>query len=1016
MRLKSLSLIFLALIGIPLPTYSICNHNRVIGNQLNLFGDDNAILTELPFEFPYFCNNYTKLGISINGIVIPTNGNTAPLGWTVYTNIDLPSASAPNNFIAPFWDDIITKGMTAKSIYTYHTNSTFVVQWSDMYFYRYPTLPLGTFQCLLHSNGTIEFIYVYLMGSSTAFGNEATIGIENSEGNLGIRFSYNQALLDTGKHLLFKPSYCATYNMIIDYLTDDEITQITFDGLPTDPHIIVPLQGQGFMVGSIVEFIWNSNHTTFYNFYLARDSRFSNIVYTSSNTNRKNINYTLELTGTYYWKIAACNNLGCTSSCLMNFEIIQNQAPPQYPTFPMPPSPQPPSPPPPSPEPPSPNHPSPPPPYPPPPSPPPPSPEPPSPSPPSPPPPYPPPPSPPPPSPVPPSPPPPNPPSPSPPYYYIDSTYDVLFIEPNNYVTYEYNPSIHATAFYVLQSNNVQIAIQNLTSPIESTCNITDIITIRDNLGEIFVNTTDLNGFCRISHMNFDLDLFRDQVKPLIILQSKYVISNLIPLQCNEACKINTNILNTVSIKQNNVSKPFKHIWDGKTLFIIPENIEYGEVLVNIPKLFTDIYGSNVNDEQSLQLYNIDKEKYTSITDGLQYTINAIIGSLFIVVLALSSASISSSVMIIPKIITRYQWIKMKSGLLLPNYPVNFKMITQSNKWIMLANSLPFSTSLDTAYNSFTNKVVFKDIKDDAINAYEDAQNLFISEDPWLQLIKICFWGSIILLPLIIIHIGLYLVNKHITKKKYLIGPFAFPIFQLSIYLYLFNIIVNVCGNILSSIDDITRTALVTTAILILFPLAFFIMSAYCIHKYISNKVISYESNEWKGKETHIRIYELLGGDRIRYICNSEYKTLSYILLILTKNIVVIFLLSSFNPSDNQNGTKQVFSIIGLFVLHLILITIFNPYENIKFTFIEGSMIVLELITYICSAALLYISDLSIIEKIGTLMTGIEFGCLGIIIIDHVIEISPKLYRYINKCKTNISNNNEQQQAPTGVA
>lgn len=960
MRLKSLSLMLLILTDIH-TTYSSCNNNRINGNQLNLFGDDNAIIEPLSFEFPYFCNNYTKLGISINGILIPTYGNISPHGLTVFTNIDIPNTNSPNNYIAPFWDDIITKGMISKSIYTYHTNNYFIVQWSDMYFYRYPTVPLGTFQCILHSNGTIEFVYISLMGSSTSFGNEATIGIENNVGNSGLKFSFNQPSLDIGKHIIYYPIGCS-YNMSISQIDDDNIRQITFDGLPTDPIILEPLYQQNFNIGSIIYFSWDSNVSNYYNFYLSRDSRFSNIVHTFSNSNRRNINYYIDLPGIYYWKIAACNNYGCTSSCLLSFEIIPLS--PSPPNHPSPPSPNPPSPL----YPPSPNPPS------------------------------------------PPYPPSPNPPSPSP---------FLMYIETNMYIRYVINPYFYEDEFYVIYTNidtntinykqeYIRIIIHNYSlSTLQSSCNISDIIVRNETIGEVLIDVTNLNGFCRVSYISSKINLFRDQLIPVVIIPNRYIINDIIPLQTNEICKINLNAVTYLKIIQNNISKLFTHYWDGKTFFILPDDITYGEVYVNVPKLFNDLYGSNSNEEISFQLYNADINKYTSIKNGLQYTLDALIGFIFIIQIIFSILSISSSSTIIIKIISRYQFIKMKSGLALPIYPLNFFIITQSNKWLMLENTLPFSTGYDYDYNYnvYTNGLKdIQDIKEDVVSKYQDSISIFTSDDPWLQLIKICFWSAVILVPIIIIHSVLFYINKKLSTKKYFNGILDFPVFQLFLYLYIFNIVFKVCCNILSSIDDVLKTAFTATTILILFPILLLCISIYYIHKYISKQVITYESNEWKGTDKNIRIFEMLGGDKICYIYNSEYITLIYVVFLLIKNITVIALLSCFSEGSKY-GDRQIYSILSIHCINLILIFILNPYQNKKYTIIEVILIFLDIATYICSSVLLYISDFYIIEKIGYLMTGIEFGCLGIVISDHFIEIIPKIWNFGKIYISNIMNN-----------
>ena len=91
MRLKSLFFYFFLISS----SHACLNTQWLTGTPLNIQGDDLAIQVNLPRQFSYMCHDYSNIGVSINGLI--TFGNTFPHpGWTVFTNINLPSTVPPN--------------------------------------------------------------------------------------------------------------------------------------------------------------------------------------------------------------------------------------------------------------------------------------------------------------------------------------------------------------------------------------------------------------------------------------------------------------------------------------------------------------------------------------------------------------------------------------------------------------------------------------------------------------------------------------------------------------------------------------------------------------------------------------------------------------------------------------------------------------------------------------------------------------------------------------------------------
>ncbi len=53
------------------------------------------------FTFTFFGNNYSQFYVSANGLVLFSDPDEF-----YNTEINIPSASTPNNYIAPFWDNL----------------------------------------------------------------------------------------------------------------------------------------------------------------------------------------------------------------------------------------------------------------------------------------------------------------------------------------------------------------------------------------------------------------------------------------------------------------------------------------------------------------------------------------------------------------------------------------------------------------------------------------------------------------------------------------------------------------------------------------------------------------------------------------------------------------------------------------------------------------------------------------------------------------------------------------------
>ncbi len=166
---------------------------RPIGTQVTL-ADDNGVVVDLPFEFPFYGQNKSQIAICSNGYL--TFGSS--LG--VWTNANIPSTMNPNDLLAVFWDDLTLS--SSGTCHYYGDDEVFVVQYTNV-----PRLGSGgpyTFQVWLSPQGVIMYQYLTMAGTRL---NEATIGIENATGTVGLQVAYNENYVHDDMAIMFLPGW-----------------------------------------------------------------------------------------------------------------------------------------------------------------------------------------------------------------------------------------------------------------------------------------------------------------------------------------------------------------------------------------------------------------------------------------------------------------------------------------------------------------------------------------------------------------------------------------------------------------------------------------------------------------------------------------------------------------------------------------------------------------------------------------------------------------------------------------
>jgi subtilisin family serine protease len=156
-----------------------------VGTNTGLNGDDqNLGPFPIGFSFEYYGNTFTDFKVCSNGWMSFTSSATA------YSNQALPNSGAPENLVAPFWDDLTLA--SGGSCYYYNDGTKLIVEW-----YQVPHYSTGgpyTFEAIIYPTG--EIIYQYLSMADPT--NSATVGTQNAAKTDGLNIVFNNTLVYDG--------------------------------------------------------------------------------------------------------------------------------------------------------------------------------------------------------------------------------------------------------------------------------------------------------------------------------------------------------------------------------------------------------------------------------------------------------------------------------------------------------------------------------------------------------------------------------------------------------------------------------------------------------------------------------------------------------------------------------------------------------------------------------------------------------------------------------------------------
>jgi subtilisin family serine protease len=155
--------------------------------------DTNEGPFPIGFDFGFYGNTFSEFNVCSNGFISFTSTSTA------YSNQELPNSGAPENIIAPFWDDLRINPGTGANVFYEYDGSRLIVQ-----FHRVPAyFATGehTFQVILYPDGTILYQYENMDSTDLQL---CTVGIQNGTRDDGLTVAFNTPYVTDGLAVRFQ--------------------------------------------------------------------------------------------------------------------------------------------------------------------------------------------------------------------------------------------------------------------------------------------------------------------------------------------------------------------------------------------------------------------------------------------------------------------------------------------------------------------------------------------------------------------------------------------------------------------------------------------------------------------------------------------------------------------------------------------------------------------------------------------------------------------------------------------
>lgn len=206
------------------PVYNFIDIKN-IGTQITGLGDDNSVGTfNLNWDFHYYWNDYNKVLVGSNGWISFT-----PLGNIASPFPTIPSAAAPNNYIAGMLSDLTFTNSSNQQVpgttawYWSNNVDTLIVQYDSVPFWANTGQKFAgrnTFQIILSGiDSSITFQYRYQNGLTN--NTDIKSGIENLTGQIGLQ--------------VLSSAY-PTANSAVKFYYPNPVTYQVFDATPAWNH------------------------------------------------------------------------------------------------------------------------------------------------------------------------------------------------------------------------------------------------------------------------------------------------------------------------------------------------------------------------------------------------------------------------------------------------------------------------------------------------------------------------------------------------------------------------------------------------------------------------------------------------------------------------------------------------------------------------------------------------------------------------------------------------------------
>ena len=203
----------------------------------------------LGFNFKFYGSTKNQIYINTNGIIL-----FGTVSSNIFTNASIPTSADPNEYIAPFWDDL--DGRTQGTVHYKQDGSKFIIQFTN--WQKYSATGSLSFQVVLNSNGKI-LVYYQNMAATL---NSATVGIENQAGTVGLQVAYNANYVKNNLALQFaaEPDWLSnntfsgtlfngnTALVVLTFQSDDfplgdySMNMVVTSNDPTTPTLTVPIK------------------------------------------------------------------------------------------------------------------------------------------------------------------------------------------------------------------------------------------------------------------------------------------------------------------------------------------------------------------------------------------------------------------------------------------------------------------------------------------------------------------------------------------------------------------------------------------------------------------------------------------------------------------------------------------------------------------------------------------------------------------------------------------------------